>query len=70
MCCLDITFLSAFVATAQEDHELIAILCAVDPVPRSMIDPQLEDAMSYRLPVAAKANAQPIDSCQHARSCR
>jgi hypothetical protein len=71
MSCLDITPLSAFVTAAQQDHELIAVLGTVDPVARSMIEAQLEDAAtSNRLPVTAKADPQSINSSEDAHTRR
>src|SRR4051794_26590856 len=66
---LDVLSLFPFVSPAEEDHELFAECAAVDPVSRPVIDAELEHALPHRLPVAAKADAQSIDSRQntHAR---
>jgi hypothetical protein len=68
MCCLDVALLFPFVAAAEQDYKLIAMRSAINPVSGAVVDAQLEDALPYRFPVAAKADAQSIDSRQYART--
>lgn len=67
MCHLDVLLLGAFVAIAQQQHQRLAILPAIDAIARAVVDGQLEHAAPYRFPVATQARLHAVESGHDAR---
>lgn len=65
----DIAGLSAFVATGQQDDQLLATLDEIHPVSGPVIDPQFRDAFGNWLDVARITRREPFDPDQNARPC-
>jgi hypothetical protein len=56
----NVLFLGAFVATAEQQDERLAFLPVVDPEAWANIDPKLENAIAYLLPIAQQTRLQAI----------
>ncbi|CAH1683899.1 hypothetical protein CHELA17_63730 [Chelatococcus asaccharovorans] len=54
----DITGLRSFVPAGQQHNQEVAALLEIDPVSRSLVNPQFADAFTDRLHVAWQAFSQ------------
>src|SRR5882724_851891 len=62
MSVLNISRLCALSAPAQQQDQGIAVLPVVDPVSRTVINPQLTDPTADVLPIAPQAFREPVQS--------
>jgi hypothetical protein len=62
MSLFDILCLRSLIATAQEDDERLTVLRVVNAVTRTVVDPQLANALADALPVPSESGFQAVET--------